>query len=175
MNDKLHTYFTENDFDIHNPNNGHENRFLEKLQHSKKKTFSFKWLGVAASILLLLGFYLGNMHQKDQYDLKNVSPKMAEAQSFFVSTINQELKEIEKYRNLETEKLIEDALEEIEELEDEYKTFKIDLKTQGNQRLKIKAMINNYQQRLEVLERLLEQLNTLQTNTKPNIEEHEII
>lgn len=175
MNNKLHDFFNENNFDIHEPISNHEARFMRRLQHPKKKTFSWKWLSIVASITLLLGFYLGSLHQKRAFDLKDVSPKMAETQTFFVNAINQELKEVERYRNLNTETLIEDTLDEIENLEERYNKFKHELNTPGNQQLKIKEMVTNYQQRLQLLERLLIILNKLEQPTNLNNYNHEII
>lgn len=175
MNDKLHNFFNDTEFDVHEPHSGHQDRFLKKLKHPKKKSYSWKWLSLAASVLLLLGFYLGNFHQKNKYDLKDVSSEMAEAQNFFINTINHDLKKVEQYRNLNTESVIEDALEELEELEDQYNDIQNELKTSDNKRLKIKAMIQNYQQRLDILQRLLDRLNELENPTKFNIKEDEII
>ncbi len=111
MEDKLQQFFSENDFDFQAPNLGHEKRFEQKLnkpQQSNKKT-SWKWLSAAASVVLLFGFWLGKSNQNQQLDLADVSPKMEEVQNYFVSTINQELKSVEKNRNLQTETLIEQA------------------------------------------------------------------
>lgn len=164
MDNKFDAFFKEHDFDIIDLHQGHEGRFLKKLHKTNSRTqLSWKWMGVAASITLLIGFYLGSMIQQDHNDLSTISPKMAEAQSFFISTINQELKEIEKFRTIETETMIEDALDEIENLEDTYKVFRKELKFNGNERHAIQGMINNYQQRLDVLEKLLIQLE-LQNN-----------
>ncbi|WP_158837861.1 hypothetical protein [Polaribacter sp. L3A8] len=159
MEDKLNQFFSENEFDFQEPHIGHLDRFERKLNQQKKtvKT-SWKWLSVAASVVLILGFWLGSSHQKRQLDLADVSPKMEEVQSYFVSTIHQELKTLEKNRNLDTEKIIESALEELEELEDEYKVFVKDLTKNGEQREIISAMIKNYQQRLDVLENTLKQI-----------------
>ena len=166
MKDKLHDFFEENDFDILEPHSGHLHRFQRKLDlHNKPKKNSWLWLSAAASVVLLLGFYLGNLQQNNTYDLANVSPKMAEAQNFFVSTINQELKEIEKFRTVETEVLIEDTLDQIEELEEQYKIFLTELKNNENKRQVIKGMIANYQQRLTLLENLL---NTLENQENPS-------
>ncbi len=177
MEDKLKEYLSENNLNIFEPHSGHEDRFLRKLEREtvQKKHFSWKWLPVAASILLVLGFYLGSNHQKNQYDMTDISPKMAETQHFFISTINQELKEIEQYRNINTEHIIEDALDQIEELEDKYNNFKKDLKHIGNEHEVIQGMIANYQQRLKVLEHLLFQLELLKKPTKYNNEFDEVI
>lgn len=83
---------------------------------------------------------------------------MEEVQDYFVSTINQELKTIEKKRNLETETIIENALDELEELEDSYKVFIKELTKNGKQKRIISAMIKNYQRRLDILERTLNQI-----------------
>ncbi|PKH51200.1 hypothetical protein CXF68_11130 [Tenacibaculum sp. Bg11-29] len=176
MEDKLKEFFNENNFDIYEPHSGHSNRFQRKLQQQKKQHKpTIFWMSIAASIVLVLGFYLGSYQQNNNYDLADISPKMAETQSFFVSTINQELKEIEQYRNIETEKIIEDSLEKIEELEDHYKALISELTKNENKRQVIQKMIGNYQQRLTVLERLLLQLERQKNPTKLEILDDEII
>ncbi|WP_394421321.1 hypothetical protein [Tenacibaculum mesophilum] len=176
MEDKLHQFFKENDFDVFEPHQGHLNRFQRKLKSPKQaKRASYFWMSIAASIVLILGFYLGSYQQKNTYDLADISPKMAEAQNFFVTTINQELKEVEQYRNLETEMVIEDSLNEIEELEDQYKTLVKELSKRENKHQIIREMIQNYQQRLDVLEKLLLRLELQQNPAKLEILEDEII
>ena len=172
MEDKLHQFFSENEFDIQEPHSGHLERFERKLNQPQKiNRTSWKWLSVAASVVLVLGFWMGSNHQKSQLDLADVSPKMEEVQTYFVSTINQELKTLENNRNLDTETIIENALEELEELEDEYKTFVKELTDNGEQRKIISAMIKNYQQRLDILESTLKQIEQIKN---PNILKNEI-
>jgi cytoskeletal protein RodZ len=172
MENKLNDFFSENNFDFQEPHSGHLERFERKLNQPKKSNkTSWKWLSVAASVVLVLGFWLGSNHKNQQMDLADVSPKMEEVQNYFVSTIHQELKDLEKNRSLETETIIEEALEQLEELEDNYKTFVKELNTDGNSRKIINAMIRNYQQRLEVLENVLLQIEEI---TSPNIIKNEI-
>ncbi len=174
MEDKLQDYFSENDFDFNEPHAGHLERFEKRLSEKKssKKT-SWKWLSVAASVVLIIGFWLGSNHQKKQFDLADVSPKMEEVQNYFVATIHQELKEVEKHRNLKTEAIIELALEKLEDLEDNYKILLKELSTNNNQKRIIYAMVSNYQQRLEVLENILTHIektkNTQQTTYENTI------
>ncbi|WP_075342225.1 hypothetical protein [Tenacibaculum agarivorans] len=180
MKDRLDDFFLNNDFDVNEPHSGHEDRFLRKLNHTQTKPkhkISWKWMSVAASLLFLVSFYLGKYHSShdDGFNIEEVSPEMAETQSFFISTINQELKEVEKYRNIETETIIEDALDQIEELEDQFRIFKKDLKNIGNERQVIHGMINNYQQRLQILENLLFQLENSNKPLEQNIEIDEFI
>jgi hypothetical protein len=82
-------------------------------------------------------------------------------QNYFVSTIHQELKVLEKNRSLETEGIIEGALEQLEELEDSYQAFVKELNIEGNSRQIISEMIQNYQQRLEILENVLKQIEEI--------------
>lgn len=172
MEDKLHQFFSENEFDFQEPHSGHLERFERKLnQPEKKHRTSWKWLSVAASIVLIFGFWLGSSHQKKQLTLADVSPKMEEVQTYFVSTINQELKTLEKNRSLDTESIIENALDELEELEDEYKIFVKDLTKNGKQRKIISAMIKNYQRRLDILENTLKQIEQIKN---PNLLNNEI-
>ncbi len=172
MEDKLQQFFSENEFEFKEPNTGHLERFERRLNKPKKhKKNSRKWLSVAASIALIFGFWLGSKHQKREFDLADISPKMEEAQNYFLSTIHQEIKTLEKNRSLETEKIIENALEELEELEDDYKTFVRELSKNGSQRRVIGAMIKNYQRRIGILERTLKQIDLIKN---PNIPENEI-
>ena len=172
MEDKLNTFFSENDFDFQEPHSGHLERFERKLNRSKKNTkTSWKWLSVAASIILIIGFWLGNNHQKRMLDLADVSPKMEEVQNYFVNTIQKELRTLEKNRNLDTETIIEEALDELEDLEDNYKLFVLELNTNSNKTKIINAMIKNYQQRLQTLERVLQQIEQIKN---PNLLNNEI-
>lgn len=172
MEDKLHTFFTENDFDFQEPHSGHLERFERKLNYGKnEQKFSWKWLSVAASVILVIGFYLGSSHQKQQLDLADVSPKMEEVQNYFVTTIQTSLKSLESNRSLDTETIIEEALDELEDLEEEYNLFIVKLNIAENQTKVINAMIKNYQQRLQILENVLQQIEQIKN---PNILNNEI-
>lgn len=163
MDNKLHDFFAENDFDFHEPHSGHMQRFERRLQgnKSKKRTLPWKWMSIAASIILAIGFYLGQNLQPEAPSLTGVSEKMAEVETYFVSTINYEIKELEKSRTLDTEEVIEKALEKIEKLEDDYKSFIEELDKNGKQERVIQHMIQNYQKRLEILQNTLIQIELI--------------
>ena len=172
MDDKLHNFFTENEFDFHEPHSGHFQRFEKRLQGVQpQKRVSWKWLSVAASVVLLIGFFLGVNMQDQPLGLSDVSPKMQEVETYFVNTINLELKEIEKSRNLDTEKVIENALDQLEELEDHYNAYLKELNENGEQLKIINAMIDNYQKRIEILQNTLQQIEQIKN---PKIVEDEI-
>ncbi|MBL4605497.1 MAG: hypothetical protein JKY02_07525 [Flavobacteriaceae bacterium] len=159
MENKLHNFFSENEFDFHEPHEGHIQRFEKRLQGATPQNkISWKWMSVAASIILLVGFTLGSISNNEPLVLSDLSPKMQEVETYFISTITIELQEIEKSRSLDTEKIIESALDQLEELEDNYKLFIEELNNTGEQRKIINEMINNYQKRLEILQNTLLQI-----------------
>lgn len=172
MEDKLHHFFSENEFDFQEPHSGHLERFERKLNRPKNSNkTSWKWLSVAASVVLIIGFWLGSNHQKQQIQLADVSPKMEEVQNYFTTTIRTSLKSIEKSRSLETETIIEEALDALEELEEEYAIFLAELNIAENQTKVINSMIKNYQQRLQILENVLRQIEQIKN---PNLFNNEI-
>jgi len=160
MEDKLHNYFSENEFDFQEPLTGHLQRFEKRLEggKSQKKT-SWRWMSVAASVILIIGFAFGSMTNTEDLFGNDETPKIQEVESFFANTIQVELQEIEKNRSLETEKIIEKALDELEELEEDYNRFLEDLNNTGEQRSIINEMITNYQKRLDVLNNALVQID----------------
>jgi len=162
MEDNFNNFFSETDFDFQEPQAGHKNRFEQKLNQSKKTTkVSWKWLSVAASVFLVLGFWLGNTHQIKQPKLADTTPKIEKVQDFFVATINQKLKKVEGNRSLETEMIIEQALNELEDLEESYIVSLTELNIEGEQTKSLLLMIKNYQQRLVILESLLKQIEQI--------------
>ena len=170
MEDQFNNFFKNTDFDLEEPRFGHLERFQDRLNNQdkkKKKITSFKWMSVAASVILMIGFWLGSTQTEATLLLADVSPKMQEAENFFVSTIKQELKEVEKVRNPKTERVIEDALNQLEILEDKYKDLVKALNNSNDDRRVVYAMISNYQNRIDVLQDVLKLINQI-NNPKEN-------
>lgn len=154
----------ENQFDIEEPTIGHFNRFESKLNATatpKKNYRFFSYIAVAASIVLLVGVWLGASFSNTGMELAGISPEMEETQSYFVSVIKNELTTIENERNSDTEHLINDALEQITKLELQYNTLTLELKESAEDKRIIYAMISNFQQRINVLQSLLIQIDTI--------------
>lgn len=161
MNKKLDNYFAAQDFDLDLPRFGHMERFEKRLKQPAKKTISYKWMSIAASIILLIGIWTGSNIANSNLALADVSPQMQEAESFFVSTIKKEIKEIEKSRNPSTERIISDALAQLDKLEIEYKKLVTDLNKSNKDQRIIYAMISNYQNRIDVLQNVLKQIEEI--------------
>jgi septal ring factor EnvC (AmiA/AmiB activator) len=170
-NDNLeHVFDTLKDnFDVEEPNNNHNERFLEKLNKRGElhivNANSKQWrrlftplISVAASIILLVTIIIGFNKQPNTSDLASVSPKMAQTQDFFTNSINEELAKIKSESSPEVQKLIQDALEQIKILETDYENLKIDLNKSGEDNRVIYAMISNFQNRINILQNTINQI-----------------
>lgn len=167
MEDKLHNFFSENEFDVFEPNIGHLKRFENRLKEKKtRKKVSWQWMSVAASVVLLIGFSLGFITKNSFISSNSDSSKIQEVEAFFVSAINTELQEIEMNRNLYTEEIIENALDQLEELEDSYKLYIQELNNSGEYRQVLNEMIGNYKKRLEVLQNAIYQIELVKNPEK---------
>ncbi|GGZ86953.1 hypothetical protein [Algibacter mikhailovii] len=168
----------EHDFDIEVPKSGHEMRFQDKLNNQNNKqtkvirlntTIWKSFLGIAASIVLLITLFIGINQQEEVIDLASVSPEMAKTQDFFTASIDEELKKLQKESSPEVQIIIQDALKRIKLLENDYESLKIDLKNSGEDNRVIYAMISNFQNRIDILQNTLEQINIVkQLNNSSN-------
>ncbi|QNJ98877.1 hypothetical protein [Constantimarinum furrinae] len=162
----------EGKFDVHETPAGHQQRFLEKLNsetNSVYKTRSWwKPLSIAASVVVLIGMGMFFFNTETQAaGLASVSPEMENTQSYFTTAINRELETLKSFRSPETKAIIEDALAQIEILEKDYQKLTVDLVESGNDKRVIHAMIQNFQNRIDLLEQVtttIEEIN----NTKNN-------
>ncbi|PKV51010.1 hypothetical protein ATE84_3079 [Aquimarina sp. MAR_2010_214] len=170
--DKIEKLFKrmQNQLDIHDPSANHQMRFLEKLQQQNKvvqlqpkKVNWYKPLAIAASIAIVFGMAAMTFmfNPTEEVDLANVSPKMKETQSFFTSAIQLQLEEIDKVSSTETKELVLDAMNQLEKLESDYETLKKDLFHSGNDKRVISAMIKNFQKRANLLDEVLQKINSI--------------
>lgn len=158
----------KDDLDYEMPNLGHQGRFLEKLQTQNqtppvaqprmKRSYWQNALAIAASIVIALGLFTVFMQNPEPKDLASVSPELSKTQTFFTAAIEQELATLKSERSPETEKLIDDALKQMEVLEKKYEALKIDLTQSGDDKRVIYAMISNFQSRIDLLNDVLENI-----------------
>jgi len=148
------------DFDLKEPTIGHFDRFQNRISSDKKrKTNSWKWISIAASVVLIFGIWLGQNNSSQGLDLADVSPKMEETQDYFTSLIRSEIEKVNLERNEDSEKMIKDAFLRLDKLDEQYNNLTVELKSSDQDKRVIFAMISNFQQRIEVLQNLLEQID----------------
>ena len=181
---KLETLFEnlKNEFDIEEPNTGHELRFLSKLKGEDTTVLELKYnkfrfwkplVAVAASIMLCAFIVITVQERSEVKDLASVSPEQSETQEFFTAAIAKELTTINEERTPETETIINDALERITLLEREYESLKVDLTESGDDQRVIYAMISNFQNRIDLLQNVLAQIEKVK-QLKQNNDENKV-
>lgn len=166
-------------FDTEEPRLGHQERFLEKLNTSKgvislKKKRSSWWrpLSIAASILVLMTLGLGIFMMRPTLDKRvaDISPEVSKSQIYFAGLIEEQINQLKSESTPATEKMIEDTLLQLQKLELNYGHLEQDLLNGGNSKLILSAMITNFQTRIDLLQDVLDQVETI-NNIKNNTNE----
>ena len=162
---------------------GHETRFLEKLDESLptpsiKKRFS--WLQIAASVAVFFCLSFGAYTYFNQIPVEpikgddvvtnlktlgDISPDLKKVEDYYLANINLELSKVKL--TPDNKELFDGYVARLEELNKEYKRLSIELTEHGPNELTVSALIDNLKLRLNLLYRLKEQLKDLNT---PEIE-----
>ncbi|TDT47527.1 hypothetical protein CLV90_1603 [Maribacter spongiicola] len=177
----------------HTIKHGHEERFLKKLEEStpvQKKTDK-GWLKIAASVAVIISIGLGFLYfnknadnkttvvdninteeQKSEFTFGDLSPDLKKVESYYVANINLELAKLEV--SPDTKELIDSFMEQLNNLNIEYKTLNIELKELGPNDQTITALIENLQLRLQLLQKLKRKLNELKLSKNEQIIDNSI-
>jgi len=152
------------------PKKGHELRFLQKLnahQSPRKPTLvwrkkTFQFLAVAACITMLFGvFRWGAYTQNTQAQIRSIAPEAIAMNQHYTGVVSMAVKEIKAASNPLTKSHIGKALLKIKQLEAHMKKMEQDLIDGGNTKLILQGMIQNYTTRVELLEEVLNQIETI--------------
>jgi len=167
---------------------GHEARFLEKLDDTlpiKKKSSIQLWY-VAASVIVLVGIgifgYLqskkdngipttivdkGNLEENSDFSFGDLSPDLKKVENYYVANINLELSKLEI--SDENKGLVDSFMDRLSELNLEYKELNKELIELGPNDQTINALIENLQLRLQLLQKLKKKLNQLKSSKNEQI------
>ena len=152
--DKLFEKF-ENEWDIESLETGHEERFIKKLKPEKSNWKRFVSIGIAASIIIMLGLSIFNTTPKKTEDLRFASKETKQTDSIFTILIENELEKIREKKSPENERIIADALQQMRTLDSDYAKIIKELETNGESKQIIYAMISNLQTRISFLQNVL--------------------
>lgn len=163
--DSIETLFErlKNEFDVEEPTADHKTRFLAKLngQNNAKKYYWRKPLSIAASIAVLIGVGLGISYHNMQMPATGDFPEVENTQFYFTSLLQQEIEKVNALKSPETQHIIEDAMKQINDLEQDYKQLENDLLQNGNSKQILHAMITNFQTRINLLQDVLVQIDEI--------------
>lgn len=175
---------------------GHEERFFDKLEAAmpqNKKSNPMVWFRIAASVVVLIGvgafFFLrsnadgreiktttvdrANTEQtQPNISLGNLSPDLQKVEAYYVANINMELASIEV--SDDNKALVDGFMEQLAELDREYKKLNNELNEVGPNDQTITALIKNLQLRLQLLQKLKTKLNQLKSSKNEQESNHTI-
>ncbi len=170
-------------------NEGHEKRFMDLLKKElpQQKKASFFILKIAASILVLASigtiFFMNRedvgikttvvdknpgIETKSGISLGDLSPDLKKVENYYVANINLELSKLNV--SGENKELVDSYLERLSELNIEYKNLNEELNQVGPNDQTISALIKNLQLRLQLLQKLKEKLNEVQSSKNEQYE-----
>lgn len=158
-------------FDVEVPKTGHQQRFLNKLNtvnkvatlNTKKKSNWWQTLSIAATIAMLfsIGFYQLGTSESVEEQVAEISPEASKTQFYFANLIEQQVNELQLEKSPETEKIISDTMIQLQKLEKDYTKMEKDLLSGGNSKMILSAMINNFQTRIDLLNEVMVQIETI--------------
>lgn len=175
-NDNLDTLFKNLDgtWDLQQPDVNHYDRFLEKQHRKTKRKNYWTSISIAASILLLVGFFTffnhNNNYKKESNDFEFASKQTRETDSIFTAMIRIELDKVKEKKSPLNEKIVADALIQMQKLDADYEKIKLEFVKNGESKQIIYAMIQNLKTRIAFLEEVLAHI---ENNEKFNNDNHE--
>lgn len=159
-------------FDTEEPAEDHKERFIEKLNNSNgvvsitRRTNSWwKSVSVAASIgiLCMIGYGVYNSEPTLEEQVSEISPEVSRTEFYFVSLIENQIVLLESENTPETNQIIADTMVQLEKLELDYEKLEKDLLNGGNSKLILSAMIMNFQTRLDMLQDVLNKIESIKS------------
>lgn len=174
---------------------GHEARFKARLEDAfqEKRHRPFFWLGIAASVVALLGMAFWILQKdpslpegegalvEEQTDtvaspstlsLGDLSPDLRKLEEYYTASINLELASLDISE--ENREVADNFISRLSDLNTEYNQLNDELNEIGPNEQTITAMIKNLQYRLQLLLKLKEKLNELKSSKNETVQSSSI-
>jgi len=140
-----------------------------KKKEAKVLTISYKFLTRAAAVLVLLGcttfFFLNNQNEESRVVM---TEEFMEIETHYKTMVHAKVKQVNNNKNL-TAKQKKEFITYINDLEDEAKDLNDELSKNLNNDKILEALINNYKDRLRLMEQLLDRADKINNNEENNI------
>lgn len=184
----------EQEKERHKLKNGHKERFLNRLEDAlpQSKKSNYNWLKIAASILVFVSIALGyryfieespsqstivdreviDVEEETDLSFGDLSPDLKKVENYYVTNINMELAKLRF--SPDTKDLVNSFMEQLNNLNLEYKSLNQELNDLGPNDQTITALIENLQLRLQLLQKLKKKLNELKTSKNEQIQKNSI-
>jgi hypothetical protein len=153
------------EFDFQLPSTDLWNKIEGKLEKKEKGKYKFLKIGTAVAAVLLIaliGAFMFNRQSDDFRKYASVADpelkNLLETEEFYAKKVSSKVDEIQKCYKIYPE-LKTDIESDLNELDNMYKDLESDLKDNLYNREVIEAMIQNNRLRLEMVDRVLNQIN----------------
>nr|WP_320119925.1 hypothetical protein [uncultured Marinifilum sp.] len=164
------------EFNDYEPSKAHFENFLSKINQNKKKktafmaTNFFKVAVILSFVILsgVTGYHISNI-QNNQISLGTISPEYQEVELFYTSNIDSQLKMIDRMGTFDNSIHQNILAEELKDMDEKYNQLKTELKLHPDDDRIIEAMIEYYQVKTNILNRIIEQLYQVRKQTKTNL------
>lgn len=193
MSQDLRELFEKERSRPHRMPEGHEARFEERLAEAfpQHRRPAWGWLGVAASVVALLGFGIwvfrpepvvpaateqvvsqDSLKSRPGLSLGDLSPDLRKVEQYYTANISLELASLDI--SPENKKMADDYMARLRELDVEYRSLVDELNQIGPNEETISAMIKNFQIRLELLQKLKAKLNELKQSKNETVSSNSV-
>jgi len=163
-------------FDDEEPRDGHFENFLEKLNHQKKINLfesvpNFLKVAVIITFVIfsgLIGYQIRNL-EDNHLGLGGISPEFREVESFYTANINSQLVLLKQLGSFDKKQHQSILNEELEDMDERYSQLKKELELHPDDDRVIQAMIEYYQVKTSILNRIIEQLYQIKKQNRNNL------
>jgi len=140
----------------------------EKPVGKTRSMWRYAWIAASVALLLASGAFIGIQMTGEQSEiasLSDVSTEYAEMEVYYQKQIQEKVALLARYDDQTVTKDLEQVDEFMKELQQELKEA-----PKGNEEIIINAMIDNYQTKVNILERVLERI---QSSNRKNLKSEE--
>lgn len=167
-------------FDTAEPSMGHFDRFEKMLMEQEQtKTRSLVWptlLKVAsiAILVVLSGLYVTEHFILKPQSLAGKNTEFNEAQQYYMQQVDMRIGEIKSMENNLSAEQKELLVEEMTQMDAMYKKLQADYKAMPNDPRILQAMLQHYQMKVDVLNNIIINLNSMNQLNSPSHESVEL-
>lgn len=194
MSQDLRELFERERDNKHRMKEGHESRFLSRLDTAMplKEKNGWRFWSAAASVVILLGigvYYFtstetelpakttvvekaDDSEENQGISLGDLSPDLRKLENYYMANINLEISQLEV--STENKELVDNFMDRLSDLNIEYNELNKELNTMGPNDQTITALIQNLQLRLDLLLKLKTKLNEFKSSKNGQIKNNSI-
>ena len=159
--------------DTDHPREGHEKRFMQKLQRQPVRRLNIRHaLQVAASVAIIItsGLVIIKLNKSgDKMAQREIPAAVIEADIYYTSQVNARYDQIRDFSfDSSEEKAV--LLDELQDLDTYHHQLMNDLEANPDDGRVINALIRHYQIKLEIMDQIIIQLDQIKSETSKNHE-----